>query len=142
MRVPGAAKPVVVNDGQMESQEHAVPGSVDAVLPGRIGMLVRLNGRPGTRPALLDVLNRYTDRLNAEEPGTEMFMVCVDPDDADLVWLHEWFTDEAAQRAHQASAAFIDMMNEMPELLAKSPGVLRLDPLRLHLSNAVVNASF
>ena len=53
---------------------------IDAVLPGRIGMLVRIPVLPGMRPVALDVLNRYVDDLD-QEPGTEAFLVCVDPVD-------------------------------------------------------------
>ena len=49
------------------------------------------------RAAALDVLNRYVDDLD-QEPGTEAFLVCVDPDDADVVWLYEWFRDEDVAR--------------------------------------------
>ena len=55
-------------------------------LPGRQALIVRLNAQAGKRAALLDLLNTYADGL-AEEPGTEMYMVSVDPDDDDLVWL-------------------------------------------------------
>ena len=57
-------------------------------LPGRQALIVRLNAQAGKRAALLDLLNTYADGL-AEEPGTEMYMVSVDPDDDDLVWLYE-----------------------------------------------------
>jgi quinol monooxygenase YgiN len=106
---------------------------VTALLPGRVGLVVRLHAQPGARPALLDALHRYVDRLD-EEPGTESFLVSLDPDDDSVVWLHEWFTDDAAYAAHRESAPFAVLMNEMPAHLADGPGVLRLDPLRLHLS--------
>jgi quinol monooxygenase YgiN len=108
-----------------------------ALLAGRTGLLVRLNCRPGLRAALLDVVNRYTDGLE-EEPGTEVFVVSVDPDDADVVWLYEIFRDEDAQLAHRASSGFATLMEEMPELLAQPPGVLRLDPLRLSMQPGVL----
>lgn len=104
-----------------------------ALLPGRVGLVVRLTAQPGARPALLDALNRYVDRLD-EEPGTESYVVSLDPDDESIVWLHEWFSDDAAYAAHRESAPFAALMSEMPDHLADGPGVMRLDPLRLHLS--------
>ncbi len=62
----------------------------------------------------------------------------LDPDDDSVVWLHEWFTDDAAYTAHRESAPFALLMAEMPTHLADGPGVLRLDPLRLHLSAALL----
>jgi len=109
-----------------------------ALLPGRMGLLVRLQAQPGQRAALLDVLNRYTDGL-AEEPGTEVFIVHLDPDDADIVWLYEIFRDENAQAEHRAAEGFATLMTEMPDLLASPPGVLRMDPLRVSMQQDVLN---
>ena len=53
---------------------------VQALLPGRRSMLVRLTCETGMRPAMLEMLNTYADGL-AEEPGTEMFVVSLDADD-------------------------------------------------------------
>jgi quinol monooxygenase YgiN len=111
---------------------------VQALLPERMGMLVRLHASPGRRPALLDVLNTYADGL-AEEPGTEVFIVHVDPDDADIVWLYEVFRDEQAQVAHRSASGFAVLMQELPELLASPPGILRMDPLRLSMQEGLLN---
>ena len=102
------------------------------LLPGRRSLLVRLNANDGMRPALLDVLNTYADGLS-EEPGTEVFMISIDPDDTNLVWLFEVFKDEDAEEAHRASSGFASMMASMPPLLGSPPAVLRTTPLRMTL---------
>lgn len=107
---------------------------MDSLLQGRVGLFVRLSAKPGSRAAVLDVLHRYVDRLEVDEPGTEAFMLLLDPDDENLVWLHEWFVDEAAQSAHQSSPAFAELMSELPQHLVSQPAVLRVDPLRVHLN--------
>ena len=117
------------------------PQTVDAVLPGRVGLLVRIPVRAGLRAAALDVLNRYVDLLD-EEPGTEAFLVCVDPDDSDVVWLYEWFRDAEALQAHREAPVFAQLMNELPELVGESPGIMRLDPLRLRMSTTVTAQTF
>ena len=109
---------------------------VDAVLPGRIGILVRIPTVAGMRAAALDVVNRYVDDLD-EEPGTEAFLVCIDPDDDDVVWLYEWFHDEESLQAHREAPLFARLMDEMPDLVADGPGLMRLDPLRLRMSAGV-----
>jgi quinol monooxygenase YgiN len=114
---------------------------VDAVLPGRIGMLVRIPTLPGMRAAALDVLNRYIDDLE-QEPGTEAFLVCIDPTDDDVVWLYEWFRDEEALAAHREAPLFGRLMRELPDLVSDGPGLMRLDPLRLRMSTAVTAQSF
>ena len=111
---------------------------VQALLPGRVGMLVRLTAAPGQRAALLDAMHRYSDGLS-EEPGTEMFIVHVDPDDADVVWLYEVFRDAAAQEDHRAADGFARLMTELPDMLASPPGILRLDPLRMSLQEGVLH---
>jgi quinol monooxygenase YgiN len=83
------------------------------------------------------VLNHYVDGLD-EEPGTEFFLLSIDPDDHDIVWLYEIFTNDAAQEAHRASHGFALLMNTMPDLLAQAPGILRINPLRLSLQNSLL----
>ena len=109
---------------------------VTVLLTGRVGLFVRLPGLPGARPALLDALHTYADRL-AEEPGTELFVVSVDPGDPDVVWLNEWFRDDEAVQAHRAAPAFADLMTTMPSLLSGPAGILRIDPLRLDLAGEI-----
>jgi quinol monooxygenase YgiN len=108
-----------------------------ALLPGRQALLVRLTSHPGNRAALLDLLNSYADGL-AEEPGTEVFIVSVDPEDENLVWLYEIFRDEDAAVSHRSSSGFARLMQAMPGLLAGAPAILRMDPLRLSMQEAVL----
>jgi quinol monooxygenase YgiN len=118
-----------------DSAEFETPRQV--ILAGRRSMLVRLTSEDGKRAALLDMLNTYTDGLG-EEPGTEMFMVSLDPEDPNIVWLFEIFTDEDAESAHRASSGFAMLMEQMPPLLDGPPAVLRMEPLRLSMQDAVL----
>lgn len=122
-------------------REETTEPPINALLPGRNGTLVRLQCRPGLRAALLDTTNRYADTLE-DEPGTELFVVCVDPDDEDVVWLYEIFKDEQAQLAHRATSGFARLMEEMPALLAQPPGLLRIDPIRMSLQQGVLENDF
>lgn len=110
---------------------------VQALLPGRRSMLVRLTCEQGMRAAMLDMLNTYADGL-AEEPGTEMFVVSLDADDESIVWLYEIFKDEDAENAHRSSAGFARMMTEMPQFLSGPPAVLRMEPLRMAMQEGVL----
>ncbi len=109
---------------------------VGALLPGRVGLFVRLVCKAGARPVLLDSLNRYMDQLSVE-PGTEALIVAVDPDESDVVWLYEWFRDQQALDDHRASKPFHAMMSELPDALASPPALIRIDPLRMHLQRVV-----
>ncbi len=110
---------------------------VQALLPGRRGLLVRITCTAGRRAAMLDILNTYADGLG-EEPGTEMLVVSVDPDDESIVWLYEMFKDEDAENAHRSSAGFATMMEKMPEFLAGPPAVLRMEPLRMSMQESLL----
>lgn len=109
-----------------------------ALLPGRVGLFVRLATHPGMRPSVLDALNRYADLLRSE-PDTELFVIALDPEDDDVVWLYEWFSSEEGLDAHRQSQPFTDLIAEIPDLLASPPGLLRIDPLRLHMQTAMLN---
>ena len=119
-----------------EQQESIEPRT--ALLPGRRSLMVRLTANAGMRPALLDLLNTYADGL-AEEPGTELFIVSMDPGDANIVWLYEIFADEDAENAHRASDGFAALMAAMPPLLDGPPAVLRTVPLRMSLQEQVLS---
>ena len=112
--------------------------SRDALLPGRVGLFVRLAAKPGGRALVLDALHRYTDELN-HEPTTEVLVIALDPDDEDIVWVYEWFTNEAALEQHRTTKPFSDLIAEIPDLLATPPGLLRIDPLRLHMQTAILD---
>ena len=122
-----------------EQQESIEPRT--ALLPGRRSLMVRLTAVDGMRPALLDLLNTYADGL-AEEPGTELFIVSMDPDDANIVWLYEIFADEAAENAHRSSSGFGLLMNAMPPMLDGPPAVLRTVPLRMSLQEQVLSEAW
>lgn len=104
------------------------------LLPGRIGMLVRVVAKEGMRPAMLELLNTYADGL-ASEAGTEVYLMSTDPQNADIVWLYEVFKDQAAQAAHQSSDGFVRLMETMPELLAEPPAILPMEPLRISVQD-------
>ena len=73
-----------------------------------------------------------------DEPGTEMFMVHLDPDDENNVWLYETFLDDNAALAHRSTEGFAKMMNDMPPLLEGPPAILRMDPLRMSVQESVL----
>ena len=87
-------------------------------------------------PALLDALHRYIDRL-PEEPATEFFCISLDPDEQEVVWLHEWFNGEDGMTAHRAAPGFAELMAELNAVLSTAPGVMRFVPLRMHLADGL-----
>jgi quinol monooxygenase YgiN len=109
------------------------------LLPNRLGLVVRLQAHSGARAAVLDSLHRYADQLVAE-PATELFVISLDPDEPDVVWLLEWFADgEDGLLAHRRAPGFADLMGELGGVLETDPQVMRFDPLRVHLATALVD---
>ena len=88
------------------------------------------------RPALLEILNTYTDWLE-EEPGTEFLVVSLDPENVSTIWLYEMFKDEGSENQHRNSRGFTAMMDKMPQLLDGPPAILRMDPLRMSIQEGV-----
>lgn len=111
---------------------------ITALLPGRVGIVVRLAAKSGGRFALLDAVNQYVDELGAE-PYTEAFVIATDPADEDVVWLFEWFGSDSGLDKHRETDSFSELVGRLPELLADPPGILRIDPLRLHLRSAALD---
>jgi quinol monooxygenase YgiN len=101
------------------------------LLPGRTGLVVRLLAQPGRRPALLDALHRYADELVDAEPKTEAFVMCLDPQEENAVWLFEWFAGPDGHERHRASPPFAALIGELSSVLAEEPQVLPLEPLRM-----------
>lgn len=124
----------------MAGNAHATP-PVQVLLAGRTAALVRLTCKPGLRPALLDVLNNYVDRLD-EEPGTEFYTLSIDPDSDNLVWLYEIFANEEAQLEHQQALSLADLIPAMQELLEEPPAILRMSPLRMSLQETILSDNF
>jgi quinol monooxygenase YgiN len=120
--------------GALERDENGAPRA--RLLPDRQGLVVRLQAEPGGRPALLDALHRYIDRL-PEEPATEFFCISLDPDEQEVVWLHEWFNGEDGMTAHRAAPGFAELMAELNSVLSTAPGVMRFVPLRMHLADGL-----
>ena len=112
---------------------------LNRLLPQRLGMVVRLQAQPGRRAGVLDALHRYADHLT-DEPATEIFVISLDPDESDIVWLHEWFHGDAGVAAHRSAPAFAELMTDLAELLVNPPGVMRFEPLRMHLAAALLEA--
>lgn len=111
------------------------------ILAGRRTLLVRIVCKQGKRPAILELLNSYTDGLSAE-PGTEMFVVSLDPESEDTVWLYEMFRDEDAMEEHRSSHGFHTLMAGMPTYLESPPAVLRMDPLRMAVHEQALEEDF
>ncbi len=102
------------------------------------GALLQLTALDGRRDELLRVLGNYVNTLDGE-PGTTLFAVAADPNDAGMVWLWEEFADGAAVRDHFQHDFFRALQLEFADLLAEPPAVRPLAPF-VHRVNPGVAA--
>jgi quinol monooxygenase YgiN len=100
------------------------------------GALLQLTVRDGRRDELLHVLRNYLNTLDGE-PGTTLFAVAADPNDAELVWVWEEFADAAAVQGHFQHDFFRALQLELADLLEQPVAVRPLAPSARHTSNGV-----
>lgn len=91
------------------------------------GALIQMTAKDGVRDELLRVLGNYANTLDGE-PGTTLYAVAADPNDADLVWLWEEFVDGAAVQQHFEHDFFQALQLELADLLAEPPAIRPLAP--------------
>lgn len=70
-------------------------------------ILLKTRLRPGSLDAFMDAMRVNAAASVRDEPGCLAFDVLRDRREADLVWLYEVYTDEAALDAHMQTAHFL-----------------------------------
>ena len=86
----------------------------------KFGMLIQFTAKPGQRDALAEHLSSLMPVV-AAEPGTELYVVSVSPDDPDAVWLIEAYSSPQALEAHNANPPVVAAKARTGELLAGPP---------------------
>jgi quinol monooxygenase YgiN len=99
------------------------------------GALLQLTAQEGKRDELLRVLANYVNTLDGE-PGTTLFAAAADPNDDDLVWVWEEFTDAGAVRDHFQHDFFRALQLELADLLASPVAVRPLAPFTRRVNPA------
>ena len=94
----------------------------------KIGSIIKMTARVGERDALVAQLLETAQAAQGES-GTEIFTVNVSMDEADVVWIYESYTDEAAQKAHQASDVYADSKRKTDAMLSRTPELFALTPM-------------
>jgi quinol monooxygenase YgiN len=100
------------------------------------GALLQLTARKGEREALLHVLRNYLNTLDGE-PGTTLFAIAADPNDADLVWVWEEFANAEAVQGHFRHDFFRALQLELADLLAAPVSIRPLSPVAVRVNPGV-----
>jgi quinol monooxygenase YgiN len=94
----------------------------------RIGRYVRMEALPGRGRALADTLLRIAENM-ARSPACEMYVVNRSADEADVVWITEMWSDEAASIAALGGELGQIGIEDIMDLLAAPPDLIELFPL-------------
>lgn len=95
----------------------------------KVALVAKMTAAPGKRDELVEAFTSFYDAVEAEE-GTEVYALHVDAGDEDVVWFYELYRDMDALTAHGTSEAMQAMGPRLGPLLAGSPELTFLTPVR------------
>jgi quinol monooxygenase YgiN len=84
---------------------------------GKVSAIVKLTAKPGLRDELVAEFNAVRPLVDAEE-GTEQYSVHLDQADADVVWIVEVYSDQAAFEGHSSGAVIAQLVGALGTKLA------------------------
>ena len=99
----------------------------------KTSLLVHMKTHSGKRDEALAALVAALPAAEAEE-GTEIYSFHTDKADADVLWVFEVYTDDAALGVHGQSEAVAEMFGVIGPLLAEPPAMHLCD---LHAGKGV-----
>jgi quinol monooxygenase YgiN len=103
-----------------------------------IAVFAKLTAHPGQRDELLQTLEPMMQTVLAEEPGTVVYAVHHDTEDADAIWFYEIFTDQSALEAHAANETRLAHIGAKVQALLAKP--IELTWGRTHLVKGASSA--
>ncbi len=94
----------------------------------KISVFVKLTAKPGKRDEMLAAFDKIRPLIDAE-PGTEMYTVHLDQSDADVVWMLELYSDQAAFDAHGSGEALATLFTDLGALVGAPPELYMANPV-------------
>ena len=95
---------------------------------GKVAVLARITAQPGKRDELVTALRAAIDNADTEA-DTLLYILHLDPDNADGVIFYELYTDQASLTAHGTSDAFKAIGASLRDLAAGRPELTVLTPV-------------
>lgn len=92
-----------------------------------IALIAKITARPGARADALAAFVPLLEQAEAEA-GTTTYLVHLDADDADVIWMYERYTDSDAREAHRRSEVMKTAGRALGEHLAGAPEITLLIP--------------
>ncbi len=86
-----------------------------------IAIIAKLPCKPGTRSDVAAGMQAMLDHVENNEPGTLRYIMLEDSADADVIWMFEEYTDQAALDAHSTSDAMKALIGAITPHMAGRP---------------------
>jgi len=84
----------------------------------KVALIAKITAKDGQRDALRDAFASTGMANAAAEPGTEVYALNEDANDANVLWFYELYTDGEALAAHGGSEAMKALGGEIREFMA------------------------
>ena len=97
-----------------------------------VGLLARLEAKPGKEAAVADLLKSALPLANAEAATSVWFAIRLGPS---TFGIFDAFANEAGRQAHLSGQIAAALMAKAPELLAQPPVIEPVDVLAAKLSS-------
>lgn len=94
----------------------------------QVAVWAKISAQPGKRDELAKALQPAID-YTANEPGTLMYVLHEDPNDADMLLMYELYSDQAALDQHMGSDAFKALGPAIGPFLAGRPELVFVTPV-------------
>ncbi|MDE0067864.1 MAG: putative quinol monooxygenase [Acidimicrobiaceae bacterium] len=94
----------------------------------KVSVIAKLPLKPGTRDDLIAAFEPMLEQVN-QEAGTEIYILCSDQADENLVWVYELYSDSDAMGAHSSSETMASLLGAVGGLLEGEPGFHILTPI-------------
>ncbi len=95
----------------------------------KVALVAKMTAAPGRRDEVVEAFGALFDAVAGEE-GTEIYALHLDAGNEDVVWFYELYRDMDALTAHGTSDAMKAMGPQFGSLLAGSPELSFLTPVR------------
>ena len=94
----------------------------------KVSVIAKIPLKPGNRDELVAAFEPMLEQVN-KEAGTEIYILCSDQADENLVWVYELYSDSDAMGAHSSSETMVSLLGVVGGLLEGEPGFHILTPI-------------
>ena len=95
-----------------------------------IAVVVKITAAPGKRDEVADSLGNMFSAVEGEE-GTLLYILNEDLGNPDVLWMYEYYADQAAFDAHASSPAMAELLGSLGgDLMGAPPELIMANPIK------------